>query len=76
MTDEEAFATARRVAREEGVLAGASSGAALHAALAVAARDESAGKLIVVLLADTAERYVSTRLFASEEDAASAYDLT
>ena len=70
VTDEEAFAAARRVAREEGVLAGASSGAALHAALAVAARDESAGKLIVVLLADSAERYVTTSLFAAEDDAA------
>jgi cysteine synthase A len=68
VTDEQAFETARRVAREEGVLAGASSGAALCAALAVAARDESAGKLIVVLLADTAERYVTTSLFAPREN--------
>ena len=63
-TDEEAFACARRLAREEGILAGVSSGAATHAALAVAARDESAGKTIVVLLADGAERYLTTTLFA------------
>lgn len=55
---------------EEGVLAGASSGAALRATLEVAARDESAGELIVVLLADSAERYVTTSLFAAEDDAA------
>lgn len=69
VTDEDAFATARRVAREEGILAGASSGAALHAALAVAARAEAAGTLIVVLLADTAERYVTTNLFSPADDA-------
>jgi cysteine synthase A len=44
-----------------------SSGAALHAALAVAARPDAAGKTIVVLLADTGERYVSTALFATAE---------
>ena len=64
VTDDEAFDAARRLAREEGILAGVSSGAALHAALAVAARAESAGKLIVVLLADSAERYVTTSLLA------------
>jgi cysteine synthase len=66
VTDEEAFACSRRLAREEGILAGASSGAALHAALAVAARKEGAGKLVVVILADTGERYVTTPLFSSE----------
>jgi cysteine synthase len=66
VSDEDAFTCARRLAREEGVLAGVSSGAALHAALAVAARAESAGKTIVVLLADTGERYVTTSLFAPE----------
>jgi cysteine synthase A len=66
VTDEEAIACARRLAREEGILAGVSSGAALHAALAVAARADAAGKMIVALLADTGERYVSTSLFAPE----------
>jgi len=63
VSDEDAFAGARRLAREEGILAGASAGAALHAALAVAARKEATGKTIVVILADTAERYISTALF-------------
>lgn len=65
VTDEEAFNCARRLAREEGILAGVSSGAALHAALAIASRDDAAGKMIVVLLADTGERYVTTALFAA-----------
>ncbi|MBI4363899.1 MAG: cysteine synthase A [Candidatus Latescibacteria bacterium] len=64
VTDEDALACARRLAREEGIVAGVSSGAALHAALAVASRAESAGKSIVVILADTGERYVTTPLFA------------
>ena len=68
VTDEEAFQSARRLAREEGILAGVSSGAALHAALAVASRKAAAGKMIVVLLPDTGERYVTTRLFARESD--------
>jgi cysteine synthase A len=66
VTDDQAFDCARRLARKEGILAGASSGAALHAALAIAAREESASKLIVVLLADTAERYITTSLFMQE----------
>ncbi len=61
--DEQAFDCTRRLAREEGILAGVSSGAALHAALTVASRPESEHKMIVVLLADTAERYVTTALF-------------
>jgi cysteine synthase A len=63
VTDEQAFGCARRLAREEGILAGVSSGAALHAALDVASRRETEGKLIVVLLADTGERYMTTSLF-------------
>lgn len=66
VTDEEAFECTRRLARQEGILAGVSSGAALQAALAVASREGSAGKLIVVLLADTGERYVTSSLFTSE----------
>lgn len=64
VTDEQAFAAARRLAREEGILAGISSGAALHAALEVARRPECAGQMVVVLLPDTGERYLSTALFA------------
>lgn len=64
VSDEDAFACARRLAREEGLVAGVSSGAALHAALALAARDDARGKLIVVLLPDTGERYITSALFA------------
>lgn len=66
VTDEEAVECTRRLAREEGILAGVSSGAALHAALALASRPDASGKMIVVLLADTGERYVTTSLFAPE----------
>ncbi len=61
--NEEAFALARRLASEEGLLAGISSGAAVHAALRVAGRNENKGKMIVVILPDTGERYLSTTLF-------------
>ncbi len=64
VTDDEAFTCARRLAKEEGILAGASSGAALQAALTVASRQDAAGKVIAVLLADTGERYITTSLFA------------
>ena len=62
----DAFACARRLAREEGVLAGVSSGAALQASLEIAARPESAGKMIVLIICDTGERYVSSALFADD----------
>jgi len=61
--NEEAQAMARRLAREEGILAGISGGAAVHAAVEVARRSENAKKMIVVLLPDTGERYLSTDLF-------------
>lgn len=63
VTNEDAGATARRLAREEGILAGISSGAATWAALEVAKRIENKNKLIVVVLPDTGERYLSTWLF-------------
>ncbi len=66
---EDARAMARRLAREEGILVGVSSGAATVAALRVAAREENKDKLIVVVLPDTGERYLSTPLFQTEEAA-------
>jgi cysteine synthase A len=63
VTNDEAFATAREVAKAEGILCGISSGAAVFAALKVAARTENQGKLIVVIIPSTGERYLSTDLF-------------
>lgn len=64
VTEDDAFANARRLAREEGILAGISSGANLAAALEVARRPEMAGKLVVTVVADTGERYVNTPLMS------------
>jgi len=64
VTNRQAFDTARRLIREEGILCGISSGAAAWAAVEVAKRTESRGKMIVVILPDGGERYLSTKLFA------------
>ncbi|MGD0384577.1 MAG: cysteine synthase A [Solirubrobacteraceae bacterium] len=65
VSDEDAIELARRAAREEGILAGISCGAALAGALEVAAREEFAGKRIVVILPDSGERYMSTPFFSA-----------
>ena len=66
VTNDEAFKAARSAAKTEGLLVGISSGAALHAAKQLASRPENAGKMIVVLLPDTGERYLSTGLYKDE----------
>jgi cysteine synthase A len=65
--NEEALAMARRLAKEEGLLVGISAGAAAHAAVEVARRPENEGLLIVVILPDTGQRYLSTALFREAE---------
>jgi cysteine synthase A len=64
VTDDDAIATARTAARRCGVLAGISCGAAMWAALQIAAREDAAGKHIVVVMPDSGERYISQRFFA------------
>jgi cysteine synthase A len=63
VSNEDSFAMARRVAREEGIPVGISSGAALTAAFSLAERDDYAGKTIVAIIPSFAERYLSTALF-------------
>ena len=64
VSNEDAFATGKEIARKDGILVGISSGAALFAATQLAKRPENKGKTIVVLLPDTGDRYLSTPLFA------------
>jgi cysteine synthase A len=68
VSNDDAFSTARRLAREEGILCGISSGAAAWAALEIAKKSENKGKLIAVLLPDTGERYLTTPLFEGIAD--------
>ncbi|MFI5180789.1 MAG: cysteine synthase A [Thermoanaerobaculia bacterium] len=72
VSNDQAFAMARRLPREEGILGGISSGAAAHAAIEIAKRPASAGKLIVFVVPSTSERYISTDLFKEEEPASTA----
>ena len=64
VTEQDAYAAGRAIAQKDGFLVGISSGAAAWAAAQVAARPENAGKLVVVLLPDTGDRYLSTPMFA------------
>lgn len=67
VSNDDSFETARQMAKKEGILVGISCGAAVHAALEVARREENTGKMIVVILPDTGERYLSTALADFEE---------
>jgi cysteine synthase len=69
VTNEEAIEYARRLTREEGILSGISSGAAVAAAVRIAKRTENVGRVIVVILPDSGERYLSTALFEGLFDA-------
>ncbi|MCZ7662794.1 MAG: cysteine synthase A [Thermoleophilia bacterium] len=69
VSNDEAIAMTRRLAREEGILSGISSGAAAHAALVLAHREEFAGRLIVAVLPDTGERYLSNPVYADIDGA-------
>jgi cysteine synthase A len=66
VADDDAFETARQAAKQEGILCGISSGAAIWAAIEVAKRPESAGKIIVAIIPSTGERYISTDLFKED----------
>ena len=66
VSNEDAFAKGREIAKVEGLLVGISSGAALHAATVLAERPENKGKLIVAILPDTGERYLSTAMFSEK----------
>ena len=66
VSNADAFATGRRIGKEEGVLTGISSGAAVHAAIQIAKRPEAKGKNIVIILPDSGDRYLSSPLFADE----------
>ncbi|MGB9682266.1 MAG: pyridoxal-phosphate dependent enzyme, partial [bacterium] len=63
VTNKDAIETSRRLAKEEGLIVGISSGAAAYAAIQVARREENTGKLIVVILPDTGERYLSSGIY-------------
>ena len=67
VSNDQAFAMAKRLAKEEGILGGISSGAAAHAAVEIAKRPDSAGKIIVFVIPSTSERYISTDLFKEED---------
>ncbi len=67
VNDNDAFDMARKLAKREGILCGISAGANVYAAIKIAKRKENKGKLIVVIIPDTGERYLSTSLFQQED---------